>query len=312
MSGSGHVPVLHQTAIDALQVLPDGRYVDATYGRGGHSEALLQRIGDAGRLLALDRDPEAVQDALQRFGHERRFEIVRANFTDLDQVLEARGWSGSVNGLLLDVGVSSPQLDDATRGFAFNRDGALDMRMDPEHGQSAADWLARVGETELQHVLKTYGEERYARRIAAAIVAARTAAPITRTAQLAEIVKRAHPRWERHQHPATRSFQAIRIHINGELDALEKVLEASASALCVGGRLAVISFHSLEDRLVKRCLRKPVPDAGWPRHLPPPAQPAHPWRVIGKARKATPAEIADNPRARSAVLRVAERVACNP
>lgn len=305
----GHVPVLADEALAALDVVPAGRYVDATYGRGGHSGRVLERLGPDGRLLALDRDPEAVADARLRFGDDPRFEIVRADFAALGAVLAARaGWPGAVDGLLLDLGVSSPQLDVAERGFGFSRDGALDMRMDPDGGASAAEWLAAVEEGELARVLKDYGEERYARRIARAIVEARAETPLTRTAQLADVVKRAHPRWERHHHPATRTFQAIRIRVNDELGALGAVLAEAARALRVGGRLVVISFHSLEDRLVKRALRRPPPDASVPRHLPPPPSAPHPWRALGKARQASRDELERNPRARSATLRVAERV----
>jgi len=259
-------------------------------------------------LLAIDRDPDAIADAERRFYDDQRFNIVSANFADIDHVIEQHDWVGTVDGLLLDLGVSSPQLDVATRGFGFSRDGLLDMRMDPLTGVSAAQWLADVREEDLVYVLKTYGEERYARRIAAAIVAARMSAPITRTLQLAEIVKAAHPRWERHHHPATRSFQAIRIQINGELDAISQVLKKATSVLKKGGRLVVISFHSLEDRLVKRALRTPPPPPGLPRHLPLPDTQPHPWKVVSKAIKASDEELARNPRARSAVMRVAERV----
>lgn len=309
MPAGEHVPVLQQAAVAALQVAADGRYVDATYGRGGHSQLLLSQLREKGQLLVLDRDPDAVRDAAKRFIDEPRVTVVGANFADLDQVVEQRGWTGLVDGLLLDLGVSSPQLDVAERGFGFSRDGELDMRMDPESGESAADWLSRVAEGDLVHVLKTYGEERYARRIAAAIVAARNVSPLRRTGELAEVVKRAHPRWQRHHHPATRTFQAIRIQVNGELDAIRRVLVHAPDSLRIGGRIAVISFHSLEDRLVKRALRKPPPNPNLPRHLPLPEAAEHPWRVIGKAIKADSDELALNPRARSAVLRVAERVA---
>ena len=295
-------------AVDALSLSADGKYVDATYGRGGHSGYLLSQLGEAGQLLALDRDPEAIADASARFSDESRFSIHQANFADMAQVLEERQWFGDVDGLLMDLGVSSPQLDVAERGFGFSRDGELDMRMDPGSGLSAAQWLAGVSEGELVQVLRDFGEERYAKRIAGAIVAARAEKPLLRTAQLAEIVKAAHPRWERHHHPATRSFQAIRIKINGELEAVSHALEVAATALKVGGRLAVISFHSLEDRLVKRALRQPIPDPKIPRHLPQPALEAHPWKVVSKPIKASAEELGRNPRARSAVLRVAERV----
>ena len=307
-STPSHVSVLMHEAVEALTLVEDGKYVDATYGRGGHSGYLLGRIAEGGQLLALDRDPEAVADALVRFSAEPRFSIRQANFANLKDVLQQHGWLGEVDGLLLDLGVSSPQLDVAERGFGFSRDGDLDMRMDPGDGESAAQWLSTVSEKELVRVLREYGEERYAKRIAAAIVSARANKPITRTGELAEIVKAAHPRWERHHHPATRSFQAIRIQINGELDAIKAAMVAAASVLRIGGRLAVISFHSLEDRLIKRVMRQPVPDARIPRHLPQPAQLEHPWRVVSKPVKAGTAELSVNPRARSAVLRIAERV----
>ncbi|MFK8080848.1 MAG: 16S rRNA (cytosine(1402)-N(4))-methyltransferase RsmH [Granulosicoccus sp.] len=304
----GHVPVLMHEAVEGLTLNGCGCYVDATYGRGGHSGYLLNRLEEGGQLLALDRDPEAIADARVRFASDKRFAIRQANFANLQAVLQEHGWFGEVDGLLMDLGVSSPQLDVAERGFGFSRDGALDMRMDPHSGVSAAQWLSTVGEGELVQVLKTYGEERYAKRIASAIVSARMEKPILRTLELAEIIKAAHPRWERHHHPATRSFQAIRIQINRELDAVSDALAAASSVLRLGGRLAVITFHSLEDRLVKRALRRPVPDPSIPRHLPQPAQDMHPWRVIGKPVKASSKEVAANPRSRSAVLRLAERV----
>ncbi len=321
-----HVAVLAAEAVRALVPGEVGRggeggeggtglrFVDATYGRGGHAGLLLEAMGPRGALLALDRDADAEADARTRFADEPRLRFERANFAALEQVVSAAGWYGSVDGVLADLGVSSPQLDVAERGFGFSRDGALDMRMDVAHAPSAAEWLAQVEEGTLAEVLKEFGEERYARRIAAAIVAARAQAPILRTGRLAEIVKAAHPRWERHHHPATRTFQAIRIAVNGELDALRGLLSAAAGVLTRGGRLAVISFHSLEDRIVKRALRLPPPDPSLPRGLPPPTPlpgarvpAAHPWRPIGKAVRATAAELAANPRARSAVLRVAER-----
>ncbi len=308
MDSDTHVSVLQAEAVQALNIESSGKYVDATYGRGGHSGKIINQLGEAGRLLAIDRDPEAIADAERRFERDQRFSIVSANFADIDHVIEQHGWVEQVDGLLLDLGVSSPQLDVAQRGFGFSRDGMLDMRMDPSSGVSAAEWLADVREEDLVYVLKTYGEERYARRIAAAIVTARDSAPITRTLQLAEIVKAAHPRWERHHHPATRSFQAIRIQVNGELDAIHDVLAKATSVLKKGGRLVVISFHSLEDRIVKRALRPAPPPADLPRHLPLPETTPHPWKAVSKAIKASDAELARNPRARSAVMRVAERV----
>lgn len=305
-----HIPVLAAEALAALAVRADGRYVDATFGRGGHAAHVLDALGEQGKLMAIDRDPDAVDVARNRFGNDARFSIQHANFAAIEAVVDAAGWSGKVDGLLADLGVSSPQLDVAERGFGFSRDGELDMRMDPGSGEPASEWLARVDEASLADVLKRYGEERYAKRIAAAIVAARTEQPIRRTGELAEIVKAAHPRWERHHHPATRSFQAIRIAVNGELEALETLLTSAARVLSQGARLVIITFHSLEDRLVKRALRKPPPDPALPRGLPlPPGHTEldHPWRVIGKAVRASAEELEANPRARSAVLRVAER-----
>ncbi len=310
VSEHAHVPVLANEALAALAVRPSGRYVDATFGRGGHAKRILEALGPDGRLLAVDRDPEAVAVAHERFSGDSRFIMSQANFAAVEAVVDAAGWSGQVDGLLADLGVSSPQIDVAERGFGFSRDGDLDMRMDPSSGESAAQWLARVDENELATVLKRFGEERYARRIARAIVAARAEQAILRTGELAEIVKTAHPRWERHHHPATRTFQAIRIAVNGELDALESLLAAAARILVRGARLAIISFHSLEDRIVKRALRKPPPDPSLPRGLPlPPGYPSasHPWKLVGKAVKASAEELGVNPRARSAVLRVAER-----
>ncbi len=308
MASDTHVSVLQTEAVQALNIHAEGKYVDATYGRGGHSGKIIEQLGETGRLLAIDRDPDALADAERQFGKNQRFNIVSANFSDIDHVVGQQGWAGAVDGLLLDLGVSSPQLDVAERGFGFSRDGMLDMRMDPSTGVSAARWLSEVREEDLVFVLKTYGEERYARRIAAAIIAARDSAPITRTLQLAEIIKAAHPRWERHHHPATRSFQAIRIQVNGELDAIKTILAKAPAVLKKGGRLVVISFHSLEDRLVKRALRTPPPPADIPRHLPLPESAPHPWKLIGKAQKAGAEELAHNPRARSAVMRIAERV----
>ncbi|MBX2837020.1 MAG: 16S rRNA (cytosine(1402)-N(4))-methyltransferase RsmH [Gammaproteobacteria bacterium] len=307
MSTNTHVPVLLHAAIEALSIRSDGCYVDATFGRGGHSAQILKRLGTAGRLLALDRDPTAVSHGQALFAQDQRFEMVQANFAELETVLRQRKLIGSVTGVLVDLGVSSPQLDVADRGFSFSKDGKLDMRMDTTQGQSAAEWLATVGEKDLIAVIKNYGEERYARRIAKAIVSARSESAIERTGQLADIVKAAHPRWEKHHHPATRTFQAIRIAINRELESLESLLLQIQNAIAVGGRVAIISFHSLEDRIVKRAFRKPVPDPAMPRGLPVP-EAQHPWRLVVKRVRPEAAEIEANPRSRSAVLRVAERV----
>lgn len=304
-----HHPVMLQEVVEALRIRPSGVYLDATFGRGGHAGAILDRLGEQGRLIAIDRDPRAVQVAKERLAGDHRFTIQQGTFAMLEFVAEAAGVAGKVDGVLFDLGVSSPQLDDPARGFSFLRDGPLDMRMDPSQGESAAAWLARARETDIAHVLKTYGEERYAKRIARAIVQARQESPITTTARLAAIVTAANPAWERDKHPATRAFQALRIYINGELEALEVSLPQAVRVLAPGGRLAVISFHSLEDRIVKRYMRREVRGEDLPRHLPLLPNAAQPTlRAVGKARFPAEAEVRDNPRARSAVLRVAERV----
>ena len=300
-----HQPVLLQEAVEHLVTDPAGRYIDATFGRGGHSAAVLARLTPAGRLLAIDRDPEAIAHAREAFAGEPRFEVEHARFDSLGQILRQRGLSGGVHGILFDLGVSSPQLDDPARGFSFLRDGPLDMRMDPATGQSAEQWLARAKETEIEQVLRDFGEERFARRMAAAIVRERKIAPIDTTARLAAIVIEANPAWERDKHPATRAFQAIRIFINAELDALAAALREACEALLPGGRLVVISFHSLEDRMVKRFIRDNSREPGMPG-LPPAMQPR--LRAIGRAIHASEAEVRENPRARSAVMRVAERL----
>lgn len=304
-----HRAVLLEEALAGLAIKPDGLYVDGTFGRGGHAAGLLQRLGRGGRLLALDKDPQAVQAGLEGLAADRRFMIERGSFSMLKRHIEGRGWLGKVDGVLLDLGMSSPQLDDPARGFSFLKDGPLDMRMDPDSGISAAAWLAQAAEDEIVEVLREYGEERYARRIARAIIAARTHTPITTTRQLAEIVAAANPRWERDKHPATRSFQALRIFINHELDELDACLTQCIDVLAPGGRLAVISFHSLEDRLVKRFIRREARGIELPPDLPVTHAELHPrLRAVGKAVRASAAEVAANPRARSAVLRIAERL----
>lgn len=305
-----HRPVLLEEALAGLAIQPGGLYVDGTFGRGGHALAIMAKLGSEGRLLALDKDPQAIAAAQEQFLSDKRFMIERGSFAMLKQQVERRGWLGKVSGVLLDLGVSSPQLDDPERGFSFSHDGPLDMRMDPESGQSAADWLGVAPEREIVQVLRDYGEERYAKRIARAIVQARAASPIRTTKQLAEIVRAAHPAWEKDKDPATRSFQAIRIFINQELDDLEACLPQCVEALASGGRLAVISFHSLEDRIVKRFMRKEARGGEFPAGLPITQAHFHPTlRVIGKAIHASAAEVQANPRARSAVLRIAERLA---
>jgi 16S rRNA (cytosine1402-N4)-methyltransferase len=300
-----HKPVLLQEAMEYLVTDPVGRYVDATFGRGGHSGELLSRLAAGASLLAIDRDPEAIAHGKSCFADDPRVCFEQARFDALSRILEAKGMVDGVHGVLLDLGVSSPQLDDPARGFSFLRDGPLDMRMDPASGQSAARWLATAREGDIEQVLREYGEERFARRMAAAIVRERKLAPIDTTARLSEIVTQANPAWERDKHPATRAFQAIRIFINAELEALASVLEQAVDALKPGGRLVVISFHSLEDRMVKRFIRDNAREPGMPG-LPEAMRPR--LRAIGRAIHAGEAELRENPRARSAVMRVAERL----
>lgn len=304
-----HRPVLLDEVLEALNIRPDGVYLDGTFGRGGHSEAILDQLNENGRLLAMDKDPQAIAEAERRFAGDPRFSIVRGSFTMLGEEVESRGWKRKVDGILLDLGVSSPQLDDARRGFSFRHDGPLDMRMDPESGISAAEWLNSAKEEEIARVLKEYGEERFAKRIARAIVQQRVLEPITTTGRLARIVADANPKWEKDKNPATRSFQAIRIYINAELEELEKVLSQSVEMLAAGGRLAVISFHSLEDRRVKRFIRDEARGGDFPPDLPvTDTQLNRRLRAVGKDIRAGREELAANPRSRSAVLRVAERL----
>ena len=302
-----HIPVLLHEALTALCIQYDGVYLDCTFGRGGHSRAILTELGANGRLIGFDRDPSAVAVARNLAQEDPRFEIVHTAFSELETALDSLAVS-RVHGILMDLGVSSPQLDEAERGFSFQADGPLDMRMDPTAGESAADWIARADADEIAHVLWVFGEERFSRRIARAIVEARQLTPIVTTTQLSQIVTSAQPKKDQNKHPATRSFQGIRLYINGELTEVEQGLEAAMNRLEVGGRLAVISFHSLEDRLVKRALRDASrPPKGDPR-MPLPDSVAQPkLKLVGKAIKASPDELRLNPRARSAVLRIAER-----
>jgi len=300
-----HVPVLLEESIAALGIRGDGTYVDGTFGRGGHSAAILAHLGVRGRLLAFDQDPEAIA---HRAIEDPRLELIHGRFSTMHAALSERGIS-HVAGVLLDLGVSSPQLDEGARGFSFMKEGPLDMRMDPTRGESAAQWLARAQENEIREVVRTYGEERFAKGIARAIVAARASEPIRFTRQLAEIVGRAVRTREPGQHPATRTFQAIRIHINQELEELEVTLPQAVEVLEPEGRLAVVSFHSLEDRIVKTFMREQSIADRLPRgvpvraaDLPPPA-----LRVVGRAIRASEAEARRNPRARSATLRVAQK-----
>ena len=309
MGSNAHVPVLLGPVLEGLKIKGNGCYVDGTFGRGGHSKAILERLTANGRLIAIDRDPQAIASAPQALLSDPRFELIRGESAQLEKFIDERDLRGSVDGVLLDLGVSSPQLDEAGRGFSFLRDGPLDMRMDPDAGISAADWLARVDEKELKRVLKTYGEERNAARIARAIVSARDEAPIRRTAQLAKIIADAAPSHGDRIHPATRSFQAIRIVINDELEQLRAVLEQSVNVLRHGGRLCVISFHSLEDRLVKRFIRESSRESEQYRGMPSvPAEFRPKLKAVGKLIEATAAEVEANRRARSARLRVAERL----
>jgi 16S rRNA (cytosine1402-N4)-methyltransferase len=302
---SAHLPVLFAQVMEGLRVVSDGTYLDGTFGRGGHARGVLRTLGPGGRLLLMDKDPEAIAVAEREFAGDARVAIRRGSFAELAQ------WDATaagLDGVLFDLGVSSPQLDVAERGFSFGRDGPLDMRMDPDSGESAAQWLVRADEREIADVLWTYGEERMSRRIARTIVARRGEQPITRTAQLADLIASAVPRGDSKIHPATRSFQAIRIFINRELADLELGLDAAYARLKAGGRLAVISFHSLEDRIVKRFIAGHAKAPAGNRRMPV-AQPFTPTlRAVGDAQKADAAELAANPRARSAVLRVAEKL----
>ncbi len=308
MNEPEHVPVLLEEVLQALTLRENGIYVDATCGRGGHTQAILERLGSQGRVLAFDRDPDAVTAVHQRFATDPRLDIQHARFSQLQSLLSARGLHGQVHGILFDLGVSSPQLDTPRRGFSFRHDGPLDMRMDPTRGVSAAQWLDSAPEEEISRVLHEYGEERYARRIARTIVRERVEAPITTTRRLAEVIARAVPTRERSKDPATRSFQAMRIFINRELEELKQVLPQAVAALAPGGRLAVISFHSLEDRLTKHFLRAEAKGIELPLGLPVRAYETHArLRLVGKAIRACDDEVRRNPRARSAVLRVAER-----
>ncbi|MDX1568940.1 MAG: 16S rRNA (cytosine(1402)-N(4))-methyltransferase RsmH [Xanthomonadales bacterium] len=307
MSAPGlHRPVLLAEAVSALAVSADGSYLDATFGRGGHSRNILDALSADGRLYAIDRDPDAVAHAEAQLADDPRFSIWHGAFANLDRGLREMGCEQRLDGILFDLGVSSPQLDEGARGFSFRADGPLDMRMDPTCGESAAEWLAHVGEGELAKVLRDYGEERYARRIARAIVARRSEKPFTRTADLAQCISAASPSREKDKHPATRAFQAIRIRVNDELGEIEAALEAAVRRLAPGGRLVVISFHSLEDRIVKNFIRHESRHTGG-RRLPMPEERPLRLRPVGKPTWPDASECDENPRARSAVMRVAER-----
>jgi 16S rRNA (cytosine1402-N4)-methyltransferase len=306
-----HLPVMYAEALEQLAIKKEGIYVDCTFGRGGHSQGILSRLSDSGRLLAMDRDLAAIDsEQAQTLLKDSRFKLRHCCFSELESSVADEGWTGKVDGILLDLGVSSPQLDDPERGFSFLRDGPLDMRMARHVGLSAEQWLAQVTEKDLAKVLSEYGEERFARRIARAVIERRTKTPITTTRQLADLIEDSLPFREKHKHPATRTFQAIRIEINRELDELKEALRQSVRVLKPGGRLVVISFHSLEDRMVKQFIRSesgakfdpgklPVKEADIGKGM---------LKKIGKAIKAGERETGQNPRARSAVMRVAERI----
>jgi len=303
-----HQTVLLREAVEALVTHPDGFYVDGTFGRGGHSRYLLECLNEDGRVLAVDKDQAAQAAAQQLIGSEPRFAFFHGSFAQLPHQLRRMGID-AVDGILLDLGVSSPQLDDGERGFSFMHDGPLDMRMDTSCGETAAEWLSHADLQDITAVLKDYGEERFARRIASAIIATRETSPIETTGQLARVVSEANPRWERHKHPATRSFQAIRIKVNREIEDLQQLLSGALDMLRVGGRLVVISFHSLEDRLVKRYMRDMARGDALPRGVPVTDGALNRrMRLVGKAIKASDKEVADNVRARSAVMRVAEKI----
>ncbi|MGD8640441.1 MAG: 16S rRNA (cytosine(1402)-N(4))-methyltransferase RsmH [Gammaproteobacteria bacterium] len=309
MNEFSHQPVLLDEVLEGLSIKPRGTYIDGTFGRGGHASRIVEKLDDQGRLLVMDKDPQAIAAARQLFAADERVIIAKGSFTMLKQQATEQGWLGKVDGVLLDLGISSPQVDDAARGFSFRRDGALDMRMDPDSGRSAAQWIAQVSERDLAAVLKEYGEERFAKRIARAIVTAREDQPITTTKQLASIIAKAHPRWEIGKDPATQSFQAIRIFINNELDELTTCLGQVLDVLKSGGRLVIISFHSLEDRIVKRFIRDQSRGDRYPAGVPVTQAQLNPrLKAIGKAIKPGDAELERNPRARSSVLRIAEKI----
>jgi len=305
-----HTPVLKREAVDALDIQANQVYVDATLGRAGHARAIVDRLGDNGRLIAFDRDPRAIELGREAFASDSRVQVIHSEFARMAAMLRELTEFSKVDGVLMDLGVSSPQLDQAERGFSFMRDGELDMRMDPTAGESAAQWLASVDERELMMVLFDLGEEKFARRIARAIVLARVDTKIESTLQLASIVAAAIPKKDKNKHPATRTFQAIRLHVNQELAQISKALPQAVELLNQGGRLAVISFHSLEDRIVKRFIRDLATPKLPPKNIPV-TEEAYltPLKALGKAIKPSKQEVADNPRARSSVLRVAERTA---
>jgi len=307
-----HITVLLDEAVNGLALKEDGIYVDGTFGRGGHSRYILDRLGENGRLIAIDRDPRAIAVGEELMKKDPRFTIIHGPFSGLAEYVKELGLAGEIDGVLLDLGVSSPQLDDAERGFSFMRDGPLDMRMDPTSGISAADWLAKADVEDISWVLKTFGEEKFAYRIARAIVEDREEKPFLRTLDLAQLIERLCPKREKKKHPATRSFQAIRIYVNSELEEIHKVLDGALDILAIEGQLSVISFHSLEDRIVKRFIRKEEKGREYPAGLPltdEQMQSGKTLKAIGKALKPSGREVDENPRARSSVLRVAKKIA---
>ncbi len=304
-----HISVLLEECIEALAIKPDGIYIDATFGRGGHSARILESLGEHGRLIAFDRDPQAIA-AAERFKDDNRFTIVHEPFSEMARVINEMSLTGKIDGVLMDLGVSSPQLDDAERGFSFMKDGPLDMRMDTSRGQSAAQWLAHADEQDITQVIKEFGEEKFGKRIAHAIVERRKTRPLTRTAELAALIDEAVPVKDKFKHPATRAFQGIRIYINAELDQLRVGLKAAVEVLAKDGRLAVISFHSLEDRLVKRFMKDQSRGKVVPANLPVTQAEIDADKVLKALGKMKPSkeEIAQNVRSRSSVLRVAEKL----
>ena len=309
--GYAHKPVLFHEVIEALQIKPDGIYVDGTYGRGGHSEAILAQLNENGRLLVMDKDPQAIADAMQKHATDKRVTVIHDDYAQMAEHMNRLGLQQLVDGVLLDLGVSSPQLDDASRGFSFQNNGPLDMRMNPEVGRSAADWIMTASEKEISDVLWQLGEERFARRIAGKVIDVRQEQPINDTQTLADLIRSCVPANKEKKHPATRSFQAIRIKINQELEHVQDVLDGVFDILKIGGRVLVISFHSLEDRIVKRFFKKHSQQAVLPRGLPlreSDIPVSIRLKAIGKAIKATKQELLENARSRSAVLRIAERV----
>ncbi|QKE64406.1 16S rRNA (cytosine(1402)-N(4))-methyltransferase RsmH [Aquipseudomonas campi] len=306
-----HITVLLDEAVDGLAVRADGCYLDGTFGRGGHSRLILERLGPDGRLLGFDKDPLAIATGNALAAEDGRFVVVQRSFAELGAEVTVRGLAGQVAGILLDLGVSSPQLDDAERGFSFLNDGPLDMRMNPDAGLSAAEFIASASAEEIARVFKEYGEERFAKRMARAVVERRALKPFERTADLAAVLTEANPAWEKGKNPATRAFQGLRIYINNELGDLEQGLDAALESLAVGGRLVVISFHSLEDRIVKQFMRRHAKGEvdTLPRDLPIIPKAFEPrLKLHGKPQFASEAELKANPRSRSAVMRVAEKL----